>query len=367
MQPRGASGQPLKGRRHKAISPKVRKSPTAHLSTGHSPEQFDRLKSERDEALEQLAATSQVLQVISSTKGDLKPVFQSMLANAVRICEAKFGVLYRTEGDSVRFVAMHGAPKAYAEERRRVPVIRPAPTTALARALATKRPVQIADVRKYPDAPSGYTVGTLPKLAGARTLLAVPILTDVDLVGAIIIYRQEVRPFTGSQMERVNSVAVPYVIAIENAQLLDELRESLQQQTATSDVLKVISSSLNDLSPVFETIGQRAEKLCDAEISVIAMVDGDQIRLVSINGVTEEGVDAVRRLYPLRRDAETVTARTLRYAAVWNVTDVLADTSYQSKDAARVSGYRGSLGVPMIRDGQVIGAIFVARRQPGRS
>src|SRR4029453_16636151 len=122
---------------------------------------------------------------------------------------------------------------------------------------------------------------------------------------------------------------------------------------------------LNDLKPVFETIGQRAEKLCDADISVISMVDGDQIRLVSINGVTEEGVAAVRRVYPMRCDAETITARTIRSAAVCHVSDVLADTSYQSKDAARASGYRGSLGVPMIRDGQIIGAIFVARRQPG--
>src|SRR5262245_43779903 len=167
MQRRGESGLSAKGQRRQSRL-KARKARTARGSTDHSPEQFDRLKRERDEALEQLAATSEVLQVISSTPGDLEPVFQSMLANAVRICEAKFGTLYRTEGDSVRCVAMHGVPKAFAEERRRVPVIRPAPTTALGRALATKRPAQIADVRQYPDAPSGYTGGALAKLAGAR-------------------------------------------------------------------------------------------------------------------------------------------------------------------------------------------------------
>src|SRR5262249_9916212 len=167
------------------------------------------------------------------------------------------------------------------------------------------------------------------------------------------------------QIELVQNFAAQAVIAIENTRLLNELRESLQQQTATADVLKVISSSLNDLKPVFETIGQRAEKLCDAEISVISMVDGDQIHLVSINGVTEEGVAAVRRTFPARRDAETVTARTIRSAAICHVPDVLDDPLYQFKDLARVSGWRGSLGVPMIRDGQVIGAIFVARRQPG--
>jgi GAF domain-containing protein/anti-sigma regulatory factor (Ser/Thr protein kinase) len=190
-------------------------------------------------------------------------------------------------------------------------------------------------------------------------------LKDDELIGVITLNRQEVRPFTDKQVELVKNFAAQAVIAIENTRLLNELRESLQQQTATSDVLKVISSSLNDLKPVFETIGQRAGKLCDAEISVISMVDGDRIRLVSIDGVTEEGVEAVRRVYPMRLDDETVTARTIRSAAICHIADVLADTLYQTKDAARVSGFRGSLGVPMIRDEQVIGAIFVARRQPG--
>ena len=161
MQRRGSSGQPVKGQ--SANGPKARKAPTAQVSTADLQEQLDHRKRERDEALEQLAATSEVLKVISSSPGELEPVFQTMLENAVRICEAKFGTLYRTEGDSVRCVAMHGVPKAFAEERRRVPVIRPAPTTALARALATKQPVQIADVREYPDAPSGYTGGALRK------------------------------------------------------------------------------------------------------------------------------------------------------------------------------------------------------------
>jgi hypothetical protein len=150
MQRRGGSGQPVKGQ--SANRPKARKAPTTQVSSAADlQEQLDRRTRERDEALEQLAATSDVLKVISSSPGELEPVFEAMLANAVRICEAKFGVLFRSEGDAVRCVAMHGVPKVFAEEWRRVPVIRPAPTTTLARALATKRPVQNADVRDYPD------------------------------------------------------------------------------------------------------------------------------------------------------------------------------------------------------------------------
>src|SRR5262249_5154123 len=194
---------------------------------------------------------------------------------------------------------------------------------------------------------------TFLDLAGARTVVCVPMLKEQDLIGAISIYRQEVRPFTEKQIALLTNFASQAVIAIENVRLLNELRESLQQQTAASDVLKVISSSLNDLKQVFETIGLRAEKLCEAEISAISMVDGDLIRLVSINGVSEEGVEAVRRVfYPMRLSDETLTARAIRSASVCHVSDVLSDGLYPNKDTAQASGFRGCLSVPMIRDGQ---------------
>jgi hypothetical protein len=150
-----------------------------------------------------------------------------------------------------------------------------------------------------------------------------------------------------------------------NADLKKKLAEALKQQTATSEVLRVISSSAANIQPVFEIIGERAEKLCDAEISVVSMVDGEVIRLASIHGVTKEGIEAVRRVFPMHLDDETVTARAIRTRSVCHVPDVLGDPEYQNKETARASGYRGCLGVPMIRDGQVVGAIFVARRQPG--
>ena len=318
-----------------------------------------RLLNELRESLQQQTATADVLKVISSSPGDLEPVFNAMLENAVRICQAKFGAMHRFVGEEFYAVAQMNLPQALDEFLRQRGQAKAIPGSDMDNLYKSKQVVHTTDMLATP-VPSPPA-----RLAGARTQLAVPMLMEGELIGAIVIYRQEVLPFTDKQIELVQNFAAQAVIAIENTRLLNDLRESLQQQTATSDVLKVISSSLNDLKPVFETIGQRAEKLCDAEISVISMVDGDHIRLVSINGVTEEGVEAVRRVYPMRRDDETVTARTIRSAAICHVPDVLADALYQTKDAARVSGFRGCLGVPMIRDGQVVGAIFVARRQPG--
>jgi GAF domain-containing protein/HAMP domain-containing protein len=151
----------------------------------------------------------------------------------------------------------------------------------------------------------------------------------------------------------------------ELAQANTGLRETLEQQTATSEILAVISRSPTDAQPVFEIIGERAEKLCEAEISVVSRVDGELIQLAALHGVTEAGVEAVRRVFPMRRNNETVTSRTIRTGAVVHVADVLTDAAYENKDTARVSGYRGCLGVPMLREGQVVGAIFVARTQPG--
>ena len=199
-----------------------------------------------------------------------------------------------------------------------------------------------------------------------------PLQRDGATIGVLNLTRTSVKPFSEKQIELATTFADQAVIAIENARLFEaeqqrtrELTESLEQQTATSDVLRVISSSPADIQPVLETIGERAEKLCNAEISVVSIVDGELIRVASIHGMTEAGVEAARRVFPMRRTDETVTARAIRTRGVCHVADVLSDPQYQQKDTARVSGYRGCLGVPMVRDEQVVGAIFVARRQPG--
>src|SRR5215468_9458330 len=232
-----ASSKPTKARSRKAM-PKRRNATTVRAESESA-----RLRRERDEALEREKATAEVLRVISSSAGQLEPIFQAILGNAVRICGANFGVLWLREGDLLRRMAMHNPPPGLVEEHRRAPLRRPSAGSAHGRLIATKRVVHIADLRAdqaYRDgAPSTVL---LVEAAGARSYLGVPMLKDDELIGTIIIYRQQVQPFTDKQIALVENFAAQAVIAIENARLLDELRQSLQQQTATAEVLGVINS-----------------------------------------------------------------------------------------------------------------------------
>src|SRR5215475_419676 len=326
---------------------------------------------ELSQALEQQTATSEVLRVISSSPGELEPVFEAMLANATRLCEAKFGVLFRSEADALRAVALHDAPPLFAEERRRNPVIRPSPDSTLGRAVATKQTVQIADVQDEPahvDSPSGTTGAQLAKLAGARTVVAVPMLKENELIGAIVIYRQEVRPFTEKHIELVENFARQAVIAIENARLLNELRESLQQQTATSEVLGVISSSLGELEPVFQAMLANATRLCEAGFANLLLSEGDRFRRVSIYNAPPAFAEYWWRTPMVRPHPESALGRTALTKQVVQINDMKTSPAYLKRDptsvaGAELAGYRTVLAVPMLKEGKLIGAIVIFRQE----
>src|SRR5262245_54884212 len=321
---------------------------------------------ELSEALEQQTATAEVLQVISSSPGELEPVFQAMLENAVRICGAKFGNLLLREGDAFRVVAMHGAQSEFVEERRRQSIVPAAPGTGLARVLATRRPAQIADIRAepaYAQLPNRAVLRTV----GVRTLLSVPMLKDDEVVGVIGTYRQEVRPFSDKQIELLSIFARQAVIAIENTRLLNELRErtddlseSLQQQTATAEVLKVISRSTFDLQTVLNTLVESAARLCEADMASINRQHGNAYRQVANYGQPPH-LQAYMDTHPIPTGRGSVVGRTISEGKIIQIPDVQVDPEFTFVGAARVGGVHTLLGVPLLREGKPIGVIALQR------
>ena len=273
------------------------------------------------ESLEQQTATSEVLQVISSSPGDLQPVFEAILEKAVRICDAKFGTINRWDGEALHLVASHNLPPAFAEYRRRTP-FRPGSGNPISRMLVTKTVSHIADLARE----QGYLERNAPavaavELGGVRTHLVVPMLKDNELIGVVIVYRQEVCPFTDKQIELVKNFAAQAVIAVENARLLNELREFLEEQTATAEVLRVISSSPGDLEPVFATMLEKAVRICEANFGDIFRWEGEALQL---RGDAQHSARVCRAIANVHRfvHPENPLGRMLATKVVVHVTDL---------------------------------------------
>ncbi len=322
-----------------------------------------RLLNELRKALEQQTATSEVLRVISSSPGDLNPVFQVMLENATRICEAELGVLFLWEGQGqYRVAALHGASAQLAQERRPGTIVRPPPSTGIGRVASTRQVVHVPDVsidKNYVDPPPGYSPAGIVIHAGARTELAVPMLKDDDLLGTIVIYRTEVRPFADKQIELVSTFADQAVIAMVNARLLNELRESLQQQTATADLLQVISRSAFDLRPVLETIAESAVRLCESRLAFIYRFDGNVLRMVADYNTPAEFRQWMAD-HPIRVGRDSATGRAALERRTVHIHDVQADHEY-SFGAKNVEPFRTVLTVPMLKGDELLGVILTYR------
>jgi two-component system, NtrC family, sensor kinase len=318
------------------------------------------------EALEQQTATSDVLKVISSSPGELEPVFKTILQNATRICSASFANLYLHDEDYVNLVASHNMPPAFANARRGRRLY-PPPESMHSRVIKTKETVGVADLaatKAHIDR-NKFTVEAV-ELGGVRTGVMVPLLKEKQLLGIISIYRQEVLPFTDKQVELVQNFAAQAVIAIENARLLNELRQSLEQQTATSEMLRVvISRSATDIRPVFETIAHNSVHLCGATYGVVFRFDGEMISFVAHHNLDQAGIDTVNQMFPLRPNTSSVVGHAILERNVVHIADVAAETNNPYAAIQQALGIRTALAVPMLRDGNPIGAVVLYRREVG--
>ena len=323
-----------------------------------------RVTRERDEALLRETANAEILRLISNSPGDLELVFRSILENATRICNANYGTLFRFDGENFYPAAQFNTPAAFLEALTRRASFKPTPGTPLDHVFRTKQAAHSADMAAEPVS------GLAQKLGGARSLAAVPMLKNEALIGAILIYRQEVRPFTDKQIEFVKNFATQAVIAIENARLLSELRqrtadlsESLEQQTATSEVLRVISSSPVALEPVFQAMLEKAVRICDAKFGILWRYDNEAFDPVALFGAPEGLAEFVRQRGRFQPSAGTALDLILRTKDIVRIDDAMKEPALST---ARRGGARSLIIVPMLKDNALIGAITIYRQEVRR-
>lgn len=326
---------------------------------------------ELDDALEQQKAMAELLRVIGSANGELKPVFETLLRNAIRLCEAEFGLLFLKEGDDYSVGAMFGVTDEF---RRHMEAgnHRLGRGTATGRAVAAGKSVQIVDLKAETDPEDVEVRKRTVEIGGGRTIFSVPMMQDSQAIGAITIYRREVRPFDEKQIELVSSFASHAVIAVENARLLrelhdrnDELSEALDQQTATAEILRAISTSPTNTQPVFDAIARHAARLCRGQFCNVFRFDGELVHFVAHHGSDQKAEEIISRAFPDTPGMGSAAQRSILKQAVIQIPDIASDPDYRRIDIADYAKFQSVIGVPMMRGDQPIGTITVMRSEAG--
>ena len=357
---RGAKAAKSKVEAKPSIARKPRRSDD---SRGHDLEKrLEEALQREAEALEQQTATSEILRVISSSPTNLQPVLDAVAQNASRLCQAASVSLYRVEGDLMRKVAEH-------EDCPQLTTLRVGETRQITRSSVSGRAMidrTVIHVRDQQSAEGALEFPDVRRDTGIRTSIGVPLLRDGSAIGAFSVYRTESRPFSEREIALLQTFADQAVIAIENVRLFKETKEALEQQTATSGILRVISSSLTDLQPVFDTIAEHAMRLCSALHGVVLRFDGELIHLVALANASPAGGDALRRAFPTPPGRHTSASRAILTGATVHIPDVETDPDYALAGVSQTAGYRSIVSVPMMRDGRAVGTLNVHGAEAGQ-
>ena len=353
------SGKPAKS---KEAKPPARKSPKDDGARVRDLEkQLAEALRDKAEAQEQQAATSEILRVLSCSPTDTQSVFEMIAATALRLCNAKLCTVFRFDGELIHLVALHQVSTEGAAAYRDAYPAPPGRAGGTHRAILTRSIVHIPDIREDPE----YELQALARANDFGCVLSVPMLREGQPVGAITVGREAGRSFSDEQIELLKTFASQALIAIENVRLFNETKEALEQQTATSEILRVISSSPTDVQPVFDVIAGSARRLCGAAYGQVQLYDGALIHLAALESAGAEGHEPIRAVYPLRVGDGSAGGRAIETRSIVEICDLTGDSAYQFKRVWEASGLRSLLAVPMLRNGEPIGTIGVGRPEPG--